>query len=196
MRWARTSDGVPRWLVRAARTARSSPRLTAAGNRAVEGVHGRPALVDVATRVLAFSGGVPVLYLRGGAGVAGVEHPERLPVVLVDAVGCPSDALPVLLAEVGDLQARTRGFRPVFLLDVPAFRELRAYDNPMELVIPEREWDFDEPWADYLATRRAMMATRYRPWTAVAAADGRLEAQGRAMLSLLEHYRPWEAGPF
>lgn len=189
----RTSDGKPRWLVRAARTVRTSPRLSSVGNRAVDGVQGNRVLVDVATRVFAFAGGVPVIFLRCGAGVAGIEHPERLPVVLIDAVGCDSDALPGVLAELEELQRRTRGFRPLLLVDRPVFREVRAFDWPMELVVPQSDWDFPLEWQEYLADRLAMIATRYRTWTSVTVRDGRLDPMGRRVLERLEHYRPWEA---
>lgn len=189
----RTSDGKPRWLVRAAQTVRSSPRLSSVGNRAVDGVQGNRTLVDVATRLFAFAGGVPVIFLKGGRGADGVEHPERLPVVLIDAVGSAAGEIPGLLAELCALQEATRGFRPLLLLDVPAFREARAYGYPVELIVPQADWDFDTDWADYYAERLAMIATRYRTWITVRVVDGRLDPLGRRVLARLATYRPWDA---
>ncbi|CCH75449.1 hypothetical protein BN11_700006 [Nostocoides australiense Ben110] len=189
----RTSDGKPRWLVGAARTVRSSGRLSALGNRAVGGVQGNRTLVDVATRVFAFSGGVPLIYLKGGVAVADVPNPERLPVVLVNAVGAGVEAIPGLIEEVAGLQRETLGFRPVLLVSVPCFREVRAQGWPMELVVPQQEWDFEQEWEDYLAGRVAMIATRYRTWGSVGVVDGRLEPMGRRVLQQLATYRPWEA---
>lgn len=189
----RTSDGKPRWLVRAAQTVRSSPRLSSVGNRAVDGVQGNRTLVDVATRLFAFAGGVPVIFLKGGRGVEGVEHSERLPVVLIDAVATPAEAIPGLLADVADLQEATRGFRPLLLLDVPAFREARAYGYPMELLVPQADWAFDSDWEDYYAGRLAMIATRYRTWATVRVIDGQIEPLGRRLLTGLATYRPWDA---
>lgn len=65
MKLRRSSDGKPAWLVSAARTVRGSERLSGVGNRAVGSVQGNRTLVDIATRVFAFAGGVPVIFLKG-----------------------------------------------------------------------------------------------------------------------------------
>ncbi|GAA1784269.1 hypothetical protein [Nostocoides veronense] len=192
MKLRRSSDGKPAWLVSAARAVRSSDRLSGVGNRAVEGVQGNRTLVDIATRVFAFSGGVPVIYLRGGAPLDGVEHQERLPVVLVNAVGVEEAHLAGILQQVAEVQQRTVGFRPLLLLSVPAFREVRAYGWPMELVVAQQDWDFPQQWDDYLAQRLAMIATRYRIWSTVGCGDGALDPMGARILERLATYRPWE----
>ena len=186
---------MPGWLVAAARTVRSSGRLSAASHRAVEGIQGNRAVVGVATRVLRQGGGVPVILLKSGSGLAGVEHPERLPVVIVDAAGVPVEGIAALLAQVAELQEQTQGFRPVLLLSVPAFAEVRAYGWPVELVVNEADWDFEQDWADHVTLRLAMMQTRYQAWATVAVVDGELAAGGVRLLRSLEFYRPWEASP-
>ncbi|MFZ1372629.1 MAG: hypothetical protein WBP28_06925, partial [Nostocoides sp.] len=191
----RRTDGMPGWLVAAARTVRSSGRLSAASHRAVEGIQGNRAVVGVATRVLRQGGGVPVILLKSGSGLAGVEHPERLPVVIVDAAGVPVEGIAALLAQVAELQEQTQGFRPVLLLSVPAFAEVRAYGWPVELVVNEADWDFEQDWADHVTLRLAMMQTRYQAWATVAVVDGELAAGGVRLLRSLEFYRPWEASP-
>ena len=103
----RRTDGMPGWLVAAARTVRSSGRLSAASHRAVEGIA-------------------------------------------------------ALLGQVAELQEQTQGFRPVLLLSVPAFAEVRAYGWPVELVVNEADWDFEQDWADHVTLRLAMMQTRYQ----------------------------------
>lgn len=193
MKIRRTSDGKPLWLVAAARSVRSSPRLSGLGSRAVDGVQGNRTVVDLATRVFALSGGVPVIFLKGGSAIESQEHAERLPVVLVDLVGAEAAVLSQALAEVAQVQARTRGFRPLILVSTPAFRELRGYGWPMELVVAQQDWDFDQAWEDYLAARLAMIATRYRLWSTVGLRDGRLDPLGVRVLEQLATYRPWEA---
>ncbi|MFZ1577014.1 MAG: hypothetical protein WAT47_01490, partial [Nostocoides sp.] len=164
-------------------------------HRAVEGIQGNRAVVGVATRVLRQGGGVPVILLKSGSGLAGVEHPERLPVVIVDAAGVPVEGIAALLAQVAELQEQTQGFRPVLLLSVPAFAEVRAYGWPVELVVNEADWDFEQDWADHVTLRLAMMQTRYQAWATVAVVDGELAAGGVRLLRSLEFYRPWEASP-
>jgi hypothetical protein len=182
----------PNWLKATARTIRNSDRLTSATDRVFGAVQGNRVLVDVATRVFAWDAAVPVVFLDAGKPLAGLAEPERLPIIVIDAIGA-GDHLDDVLAEVSDLQAETRGFRPVLLLDQPAFGAARAYGYPVELVIPEDEWDFTGEWADYVARRRAMMLARYRAWTIVAVLDGRLDPTGRRLLAQLADYRPWEA---
>lgn len=193
MKLRRSSDGKPAWLVSAARTVRGSERLSGVGNRAVGSVQGNRTLVDIATRVFAFSGGVPVIFLKGGSPVETVEHPERLPVVLINAIGVAGEAIPGVLAQIADLQTRTAGFRPLLLTSTPAFRQVRPYGWPVELVIAQEDWDFPQEWQDYVAARLAMIATRYRTWCTVGVVDSALDPLGVRVLEQLASYRPWEA---
>lgn len=193
MKLRRISDGKPAWLVSAARTVRGSERLSGVGNRAVGSVQGNRTLVDIATRVFAFAGGVPVIFLKGGSPVETVEHPERLPVVLINAIGVAGAAIPGVLAQIADLQTRTAGFRPLLLTSTPVFRQVRPYGWPVELVIAQEDWDFPQEWQDYVAARLAMIATRYRTWSTVGVVDGTLDPLGVRVLEQLASYRPWEA---
>lgn len=186
-------SAAPKWLQGVARTVRNSPRLTSATETVFGRLQGNRTVVDVATRVFGFDLAVPIVFLRAGRALAGMAEVERLPVVLVNAAGMPGDRLTGLLEDLEALQRRTRGFRPVLLLDTPAFAEVRAYDWPMELVVPAADWSFATDWDDYLADRVAMMVARYRAWIVVSARTGTMEADGCRILGRLEHYRPWEA---
>ncbi len=190
-RAARPPASAPGWLRGAAKTIRNSPRLTSATDRVFGAVQGNRVLVDVATRVFAWDGAVPVAFLEAGRPLDGMAETERLPIVIVDAIGAGA-ALPHVLREVAILQGETRGFRPVLLLDQPEFAAVRAYGWPMELLLPEAEWAFAGEWADYRARRLAMMLARYRAWTIVGVLDGQLEPGGRRLLGALRTYRPWE----
>lgn len=188
---ARPVASAPGWLTGAAKTIRNSPRLTTATGRVFGAVQGNRVLVDIATRVFAWDGAVPVAFLEPGRPLDGMAETERLPIIVIDAIDA-GEALPHVLREVAILQGETRGFRPVVLLDQPAFGAVRAYGWPMELVVPEAEWDFPQEWADYRARRLAMLLARYRAWTIVGVVDGQLEPGGRRLLSVLATYRPWE----
>lgn len=188
------AGGAPGWLKAAARTIRTSPRLLAATDRTFGAVQGNRTLVDIATRVFAWDGAVPVVFLEAGRPLAGMAEVERLPVIVVDAVLLDATHLAHLLREVSILQGRTRGFRPVFVASVPEFAAVRAYGYPFELVVPAAEWEFAREWPGYVAERLAMILARYRGWTIVGVcADGTLEPGGRRLLEALATYRPWEA---
>ncbi|MEI2774434.1 MAG: hypothetical protein V9G19_00380 [Tetrasphaera sp.] len=189
-----SSGGAPGWLQATARTIRNSPRLLAATDRTFGAVQGNRTLVDIATRVFAWDGAVPVVFLHAGRPLRGMAEVERLPIIVIDAVLLDAARVAHVLREVSILQERTRGFRPVFLLSVPEFAAVRAYGYPVELVVPAADWDFERPWPEYVAERLAMMLARYRAWTIVGVQDdGTLEPGGRRLLEVLETYRPWEA---
>ena len=70
---------------------------------------------------------------------------ERLPVIMLDLVGLADDLgdrvaigelVDDVIDEVAELQLLGAGFRPVFLLDVPAFNRARGYGYVVELVTP------------------------------------------------------------
>lgn len=188
---ARTAGGVPKWITATARTVRSSSRLSSATDRAIGAVRGNAVLIDVARRVFAWDAPVPVMVLAAGRPLAGMDGTERLPIVVIDAIGSGA-SLPHILREVAVLQGETRGFRPVLLLDQPEFAAVRAFGYPVELVIPEAEWDFAGEWADYRARRLAMMLVRYAALSIVGVTDGQLDPVGRRLLASLASYRPWE----
>jgi hypothetical protein len=96
---------------------------------------------------------------------------ERLPVILLNMVGLADDlgdriAIGELVDDVIDdlaeLQLLGAGFRPVFLLDVPAFNRARSYGYVVELVTPRTAWSVELPdWSEYVAARVASMTAFY-----------------------------------
>ena len=99
---------------------------------------------------------------------------ERLPVILFDLVGLVDDLddlgdrvaigelVDDVIDEVAELQLLGAGFRPVFLLDVPAFNRARSYGYVAELVTPRTAWSAELPdWSEYVAARVASMTAFY-----------------------------------
>jgi hypothetical protein len=96
---------------------------------------------------------------------------ERLPVILLNLVGLADDLgervaigelVDDVIDDVAQLQLLGAGFRPVFLLDVPAFNRARSYGYVVELVTPRTAWSAELPdWSEYIAARVASMTKLY-----------------------------------
>jgi hypothetical protein len=96
---------------------------------------------------------------------------ERLPVILLNLVGLADDLgervaigelVDDVIDDVAQLQLLGAGFRPVFLLDVPAFNRARSYGYVVELVTPRTAWAAELPgWSEYIAARVASMTALY-----------------------------------
>ena len=96
---------------------------------------------------------------------------ERLPVVLVSLVGLTDgigeraaigEVVDGVIDDVAEMQLLGAGFRPVFLLDTPAFNRARSYGYPVELVTPHSRWSGEvADWSKYVAARVASMTTTY-----------------------------------
>jgi len=110
------------------------------------------------------------LELAAGRLLAGLGT-ERLPVILISLVGLTEDieenaaareVVDVVIDEVAECQLLGASFRPVFLLDTPAFGRARSYGYVVELVTPRSAW-LGEPadWPVYIAARVRSMATIY-----------------------------------
>ena len=103
--------------------------------------------------------------LLGGLGT------ERLPVILLSLIGlsngigtdAPSgQVVDAVIDEVAEMQLLRAGFRPVFLLDTPAFSRARSYGYLVELVTPRTGWSGESAdWSDYVAARVASMTRTY-----------------------------------
>ena len=141
--------------------------------------------------------------LLGGLGV------EQLPVVLLSLIGLTDEAaehvvrparveagaptgsahistshlIDEVTDEVAELQLLGAGFRPVFLLDTPAFSRPRSYGYAVELVMPAAAWS-GEPadWAEYVGARIASMARAYGISGVVTVGRHGLDDVGRALL--------------
>jgi hypothetical protein len=96
---------------------------------------------------------------------------EQLPVVLVSLVGLaddvaenavPGKVIDAVIDEVAELQLLGAGFRPVFLLDTPAFSRVRSYGYAVELVTAAATWS-GEPadWSEYIGARVTSMMRTY-----------------------------------
>jgi hypothetical protein len=117
---------------------------------------------------------------------------ERLPVILLNLVGLADDlgdrvAIGELVDEVVDdvaeLQLLGAGFRPVFLLDVPAFNRARSYGYAVELVTPRTAWTAERPdWSEYVAARVTSMTALYGVSTVITVGPDGLGDVARAVL--------------
>jgi hypothetical protein len=95
---------------------------------------------------------------------------EQLPVILLSLVGLSDgrggngavNNVDAVIDEVAETQLLGAGFRPVFLLDTPAFSRARSYGYVAELVTPRTAWA-GEPldWSEYVAARVASMRITY-----------------------------------
>lgn len=96
---------------------------------------------------------------------------EQLPVVLISLVGLADRVtangttgriIDAVIDEVAELQLLGAGFRPVFLLDMPAFSRARSYGYAVELVTPAATWlGGPADWPHYIAARIASMMRSY-----------------------------------
>ncbi len=102
--------------------------------------------------------------LLGGAGT------ERLPVILLSLVGPDGDGrnrpigdvVDEVIDDVAEMQLLGAAFRPVFLLDTPAFSRARSYGYVAEIVIPRAAWSAEsEDWSEYIGARIASMRTNF-----------------------------------
>jgi hypothetical protein len=110
------------------------------------------------------------LELAGGRLLTGLGT-ERLPVILVSLVGrtngigtsaSSGQLVEAVIDEVAEMQLLGAGFRPVFLLDMPAFGRARSYGYLVELVTPRTAWSGESAdWSDYVAARAASMMRTY-----------------------------------
>jgi hypothetical protein len=117
---------------------------------------------------------------------------ERLPVVMVSLVGLAdgtadkaaiSNIVDAVIDEVAERQLLGAGFRPVFLLDTPAFGRARSYGYLAELVTPRTAW-MGEPveWSEYVGDRIASMTTTYGVSTMITVGPDGLDEVARGVL--------------
>ena len=180
-------------LRRAARLARRTPGYRWIRRRAV------PRIRQSATaRVLAFrlfamesNGSAAPLQLEAGRLLGGVGA-ERLPVILLSLIGLAdgvgdnasiSEVADAVIDEVAEWQVLGAGFRPVFLLDAPAFSRARSYGYIVELVTPRKAWSGEgADWSEYVAARVASMVTTYGVSAVIAIGSDGLDDVNRGVL--------------
>lgn len=143
------SGGVRGLRTRLVRAVRTDPRLRRVTYAAVDAVVRRG----------------PVSGLRGAPAGAATD-PESWPVVLVVVLEVTPERLERLARRAAELQAMGDAFRPLFLIDAPAFAPVRRHGFVAEYVPPRAGW---EPglggghWADVLAARLRECRDAYAP---------------------------------
>jgi hypothetical protein len=163
-------------LIRAAQLARQMPGYHWVRRRAVPRIRRSTVARILAYRLFAVGS-------RGSAGhatappglaagrlLAGLGT-ERLPVILLSLVGLTNGTgsntssvkvVEAVIDEVAEIQLLGAGFRPVFLLDMPAFSRARSYGYLVELVTPRTAWSGESAdWSDYVGARIASMKNAY-----------------------------------
>jgi hypothetical protein len=120
-------------------------------------------LTDLAWRVFA---------PRHGAGLVDVAlHPGQyltgrdttvLPVLGVVALGYDQDQVAALMQDLAQLQQRTRAFRPLLVLDTPAFAAARRHGYVVELVLSPDQWGEGPGHEDYLGRRLEALLHHYQ----------------------------------
>ncbi|MFK5634323.1 hypothetical protein [Ornithinimicrobium sp. LYQ103] len=170
---------------RLARWARGLPGYRLATQSVLPRVRGNPLLVDLAWRVFSPGSGAAgqlTVPLHAGRHVGGPDV-DRLPVVGVLGLGLTDDQATGLVDRVADLQRETVAFRPVLVLDRPAFAAARRHGFVLEHVVPRDRWtgggwtapgvEADEgSWEAYLARRLGSVIDHYRLWHLVTAVVG------------------------
>jgi hypothetical protein len=165
-------------LLRAARLARRMPGYYWVRRRAVPRIRRSGAARVLAYRLFAAGAHVEApMELAARRLLTGLGT-ERLPVILLSLVGLTNgigtngsrgQVVEAVIDEVAELQLLGAGFRPVFLLDMPAFSRARSYGYLVELVTPHSAWSAESAdwsaesadWSDYIAARVASMRRAY-----------------------------------
>ena len=137
------------------------------------------------------NGSGPQAEVAPGRLLAGVGV-HQLPVVLLTLLG-PTDGvadnemtdkvIDVVIDEVAEMQLLGAGFRPLFLLDTPAFSRARSYGYLVELVTPAAAWSAESAdWPDYIAARVASMIRAYGISAVVTVGRDGLDEVARGLL--------------
>jgi hypothetical protein len=159
-------------LQTAARLARRMPGYRWVRRRAVPHIRQSAAARALAHRMFPSqsNGSGPPTDVTPGKLLAGLGI-DQLPVVLLSLVRLAEDAaenaesgkvIDAAIDEVAELQLLGAGFRPVFLLDTPAFSRARSYGYVAELVTPLSTWAGDPAdWQEYIGARVASMTRAY-----------------------------------
>jgi hypothetical protein len=117
---------------------------------------------------------------------------EQLPVIMLSLVGvadvlsnnaAAGEVVDAVIDEVAEMQVLGAGFRPVFLLDTPAFSRARNYGYVAEFVMPPTAWS-GEPsdWSEYVAARVASIRNSYGVSSMITIGPDGLDEMGRGLL--------------
>lgn len=163
-----------------------------------------PTLTDLAFRVFLPEHGAGTLPvpLHSGRYLQGRDL-AFVPVVGIVAIGLSEEQIDRLLDEVAALQRTARSFRPLLVLDRPAFAAARRHGYVVEVVVPQEHWEnhpqgaaVGDPewveWPDYLGERLAEIVDRYQLWHLVRAGRQGLDPIDLALLTSLARRLPDE----
>jgi hypothetical protein len=178
----------------AARLARRVPGYRWVRRRAVPRIRRSATARALAHRIFPRElprGQKPPSDLAAGRLIAGLGV-EQLPVVLFSLIGltdgaadhaAASKVVNAVIDEVAESQLLGAGFRPVFLIDTPAFGRARSYGYVVELVTPRTAW-VGEPleWSEYVGARIASMTTNYGISAVITVGRGGLDDVARGAL--------------
>jgi len=146
-------------------------------NRAFRALVRRVYAIDGSTRV-------PV-DVAAGRVLDGVGT-ENLPVVLVVVLGAERPTIDRTVDDVARLQLMTAAFRPVFVIDTPAFASMRKYGFPAEVLIPASQWsDAEYTWEEYARRLLALMLDGYSATASVTVGPQGLDTAARVLLGSL-----------
>lgn len=177
-----------------ARWVRRTPGYRAAVARLLPAVRRNPTLTDVVWRVFVprhGAGTLPVP-LHGGRHVTGPDA-ALLPVVGVVALGLTDEQVGAVVEQLAELQRQDLSFRPLLVLDRPAFAHARRHGYVVEVVVPREDWA-DQPrsgrtepvaWEDYLGRRLAAIVDDYQLWHLARADAEGLDPLDRAVIRAL-----------
>lgn len=181
----RHQQQVARWVKRA-------PGYRWALTEVLPRVRRNAVLTDLAWRVFAprHGAGHVDVALHGGRHVVGRDV-SLLPVVGVVALGLDDTGVEALVDQVADLQQELGSFRPLVVLDRPAFAAVRRHGYVLEVLTPAASWDGDvTSWTDHVGARLGSIVDHYQLWTLVRAAGGQLDPLDVALLRGLRDRLP------
>lgn len=128
--------------------------------------------------------------LHGGRYLRGRDL-HRLPVVGFLATGLSPEEADRLVEEVAALQRRLAGFRPLLVLDQPAFGAARAHGYVLEVLTPREAFaGSEQEWTAYVSRLLAGMVDHYQLWHLVRAEHGRLAPLDVALLEAVAQRLP------
>lgn len=171
-----------------ARWVRAAPGYRLVVREILPQVRHNAVLNDLVSRVFASGthrAGQAQVPFRGGIHLTGSDVP-LLPVVGLVMLGADREQLVNLMDQLADVQRRTRGFRPLLLVDTPAFAEARRHGYVIDLLVPREAWTGDDQtWEDYVARRLVSTVDDFQLWSLLRVSPGGLSALDVAILEQL-----------
>lgn len=184
-------------LRKVARLVRRIPGYRMVRRRAVPWIRKSATVRAIANRLFAMESRwsaapvEPSLELSAGRLLGGVGT-DRLPVILLSLVGLADcggrnrpidDVVDRVIDDVAEMQLLGAGFRPVFLLDTPAFGRARSFGYVAELVTPRTTWSAESvDWSEYVGARIASMRTNFGVSAVITIAPDGLDDVTRGVL--------------